>query len=953
MEPWSLFPGVYTQLVDTSFGVAASAGSTAFIVIMSERGPDNQLNLHSRVDELLTTYGTVDVTSYGQGLKIAIQYLRNSTSLYAIRVTPDHTNVASMSNIYNDLYGKFYKSQIEIREAAYANIGLATNESGEFTFIHVGPEDLGNIIALNVLTPPDNPKLNDRYFIPLKDPNTGYEAEATGVWKGHEGTIAICRSESSRTPDSKKWTYKEIKDTSLAKMNNVSMCAAVTYENLDPLALWRDYENVYMDDGSYTTVLDIVDNVPEVYEYNSDGTVKEDVYGNKVRSGLVEDGDSYLISLNSDAQVRDSNGVTTDLIQLLADASGSYDVMKVMTYSAELDEWQVSIYNKVFLDREYIVDDGTLASEPTVEVGDRFLVYVANKPAGVSEATYKASLPIPDWYDHVEEIAEKTASGWKYLTFDVADPEETDKFQSLVITVNKDSYEKLINENDTIDYTSYDIYSTTRIEYKKKNVFVKDIIWTADTNAAFCAYAHRMTQFNDIIYNASPDDSITNGSIEPFILFYPLGRGTFYNGVHIDMKLSSTSIHEESDFDKVLILDIYNTTDGNILKVESFEVSFNPNKKDLSGNSIFIEDIVNRYSNYVRCSINREIFNENSKFTQNIHSDLDILFSRYALRNKVGSTSIPPSFKHGDDGNIFDKYGNLDWNVAQQLLVKAYTGTIINPAALDQNNPYETDVLDKENVLFDLVFDAGYPRPVKVAIQTLIEARHQDCFGVIDLGDNASAKAAYEARRDGVGAPFNTPFIAIYEPYSLIYDEFSGRDIWISPVYHAARAIALTDLNYGRHHAPAGVKRGMCPEIQKLRYNLGRETAYQDLFVSYNINPIIQNRDGFLIWGQSTSYLKTSKFQDINVIRLVLRIKRDLEFALRDYIFDLNDEFTWQLMSGAVNGYLGNLVSEQALTSFDTQIYASDYDITRHRVRVDVMLNPKQVIYQVLLTISV
>ena len=31
-------------------------------------------------------------------------------------------------------------------------------------------------------------------------------------------------------------------------------------------------------------------------------------------------------------------------------------------------------------------------------------------------------------------------------------------------------------------------------------------------------------------------------------------------------------------------------------------------------------------------------------------------------------------------------------------------------------------------------------------------------------------------------------------------------------------------------------------------------------------------------------------------------------------------------MSSAVNGYLGNLVSEQALTSFTTQVYATDYD---------------------------
>ena len=703
-EPWSLFPGVYTELVDTSFGVAASAGSTGFIVFMSEKGPDNQLMLNSRVDELLSTYGTVDITSYGQGLKIAIQYLRYSTSLYSIRVTPDHTNVPAMSNIYNDLYGKFYKSQIEIREAAYANIGIATNESGEFEFVHVGPENLGTIIAIDTLTPPDNPKVNDRYYIPAVDPNTGRTAEATGKWKGHEGELAICLSESPVV-----WSFKEIKDTSLAQMNGVSMCAAVTYEALDPLALWREYENVYMKEGTYASVIDIIDTLPT-----------ED----------PQDDDAYFIS---------DNPVDLELAN---------HKNQVLRYSAMLDEWSFEKYNKVFVERDYI-----FANEPettSIAVGDRYIVDY--------ETTYS------DWVGHEGEIAEKTSSGWKFLTFDVGDPEDTDKFQSLVI--NK--------------YDTNDPLITTRMEFSKKNIFVKDIIWTSDTNAAFCAYAHRMNQFDDIISNANPDKSIDNESIEPFVMFYPIGRGSYYNGMRVNMKLSSRSIHEESDFDKVLVLDIYDTSGGNILKVESFEVSFNPNKKNLDGASMFIEDVLNTYSNYLRCAINREIFVDTAMFTQNIHSDIEMLFTKYSLRNKSGSTALPPALQHGDDGNIFDKYGNLDWNVAQQILVKAYTGQIINPAARDQGNPYETSVLDREMILFDLIFDAGYPGPVKTSIQTLIEARHQDCFGVIDLGDNASAKAAYEARTSegGVGVGFNTPFIAIYEPYSLVYDGAPFHDMF-------------------------------------------------------------------------------------------------------------------------------------------------------------------------------
>ena len=886
MEPWSLFPGVYSEVVDSSFGVQASAGSTGFVCLMSQKGPDNQLMLHGEVTDILKTYGNVDVTSYGQGMKIAIQYLRFSNQLYALRVTPDHTNCSAMSTIYKDLYGSYTKSAIDMREAAYANIGIATNENGEFELVYVGPEDLGNILSLETSVAPTEPKLNDRYFIPLDEDPVGNDNQI-GDWGEkdssgnyiHKGDIAICTAINPVI----QWKFKEINDTSVATVNNVDMCAAVVYDVLEETEdLWRDYENTYNSPGTYISVKDII------YELPSD----------------PEDEDSYLVASNH-----------TDI-----NLSGHEN--QVATYSEILGEWEFNTYQKVFIDK-----DMEFTNEPeSYSEGDSFIIGYSPK--------------ITEWKGNQQMFAKYINGSWKILKFEVARPEETEKFRSLVI--------------NRID----DDITTTRIEFTRKNVIIKDIIWTSDINASFCAYAHRTAQFQDIVDSANPDNSIKSddnpdGSIEPFVMIYPIGRGSYYNGIRVNMSLSKKSQVESEDSDKILILDVYSTDDGNILKVESFQVSFNPNKKDLNGNSLYIEDVVNTYSNYIRVATNRENFNENALFVQNIHTNVDQLFTRYILKNSVGSTKLAPALKHGDDGNIFDKYGNLNWDVATSLLVKAYTGQIINPAAKDTSNAYETRVLDRERVLFDLVFDAGYPGDVKVAILTLIESRHNDCVGIIDLGDNASASAAYTARTEGIGVSFNNPYIAIYEPYSRVYDEYSGRDIWISPVYHAARAIALTDLNYGRHHAPAGVKRGICPEVKELRYNLNMDTAWQDLFVTYNINPIIQNRDGYVIWGQSTSQLRASKMQDLNVVRLVVRIKRDLEFTLRDYLFDLNDQMTWTLMSSAVNAYLGNLVSEGALTSYSTQVYASDYDITQHRVRVDVMLEPKQVIYQILLTITV
>ena len=794
MEPWSLFPGVYSWLVDTSYGVEAANTTTGFICFMSERGPDNQLTLNGRVDDFLNKYGTIDIAKYGQGQKIATEFLTYANSLYAIRVTPDASNCAAMDTIYKGLYGNYRKSAIEMREASYANLGLAINASGDTEFIYVGPEDLGTIISRDALTPPSSPVVGDKYFIPLKynevENSDGtiekQKIPATGAWANYENCLATCiYSDSNGTV---RWSFKEIQDTSTAVIGNSSMTLAVTYDYLEPVAFWMKYDNSYLSSDKYALVKDIIYKLPE---------------------DAPEDGDAYLICENPDYD---------DFLQ-----NHNFDVhgyeLAVIVYVADLDEWHFERYNRVFVEKDYVVANDEPSSK---EAGDRLIV--GDSPT------------LSEWVGHEDMIVEWDGSNWKLIQFSVDDPEDTDGFQSLVL----DQY--------------VDEQNRTRIEYKKIVPFVKNIIWTDNENAKFPAYAHRMSQFDDIVTKSDPNTADATDTLSPFVIFYPKGRGSWYNTMHINMSLSKRSEFEE-DSEKTLILDVYITKDGNKLKAETFEVSFNPRKKMLSGESMFIKDVVEKYSNYINVAIDQDKFNESATFNKKIHESVAALFTKYAIRTSLSGSSIPPALQHGDDGSIFDSNGELDWSTATSLLYKAYCGTITNPASKDVDHSMENGHLNREEVLLDLVFDAGYPVDVKVAIQTLIDARHNDCFGIIDMGDNVSASAALAARTSegGVGKPFNTPYIAIYEPYTLVYDQYSGRDVWMSPVFHAVRAYALTDLNYGRHQAPAGAIRGICPKVKKLRYNLNRETEFQDSFMTYNINPIIMNRDGYVIWNQSTS----------------------------------------------------------------------------------------------------
>lgn len=487
-----------------------------------------------------------------------------------------------------------------------------------------------------------------------------------------------------------------------------------------------------------------------------------------------------------------------------------------------------------------------------------------------------------------------------------------------------------------------------------KVIVTRSVTWVDDVDADFLSYVNSVPEINTIMSQSRPDLAITRGTIEPLFFFYPTGRGTWYNNLKLSIKAAPSTIHVTNDKDKTLIFEIIKFDDGNKIIMESYEVSFNPNKKDLNGESMFIKDVLEKYSELLRCeTVIENLLDDTYSYMLTINKDIDNLFTSWETLHIKSTVERNPSLNYGSDGNIYDSDGNINWEVATALLCRAYTGMIKNPAKEDPNNMFETEVFDTEVSLFSYVLDAGYPKSVKTAINSLIIIRSYDSRGIIDMGDNVTAARAFKERTDGIGKGFNTPYMTIYEPYSLIYDADMGRDTWITPTYFAAKSIALTNRDYGCHHAAAGPKRGNCLEVKKLRYNLYKEPAYKDMFVSYCINPIIETKDGYYIWGQSTSQLAVSKLQDANVVDLINQIKRTLKLNLRSFLFDLNNPYTWNLIESAVNAYLGSKVSEGALEDYSAYVYATDYDKTLHRCRVDIELTPVQAIYQIIVSITV
>ena len=440
------------------------------------------------------------------------------------------------------------------------------------------------------------------------------------------------------------------------------------------------------------------------------------------------------------------------------------------------------------------------------------------------------------------------------------------------------------------------------------------------------------------------------------IIFYPYGRGEYYNRLGIKLTKAKKS------YPNAFIIDVYEASEdssSNML-LESFTVSFDIDAKDISGSSLFIKDVLDMYSDYIKCEVSNNIgmYEEDSEETTE-SGDVNTLNVKY---DNLATTTIR-SFSGGKDGSMYDKNGNLNWEVEAPVmntdgeetgdfenmtmaLSNAYMGLVINP----ETGEYNEEITDTENMDFTVVFDAGWPSPVKKAIETLCDSR-ESCFGFLDNGvasenGNRGADVALKVRRGedpNHSHTFNNYRLALYEPYTKLYDSFTGTYFWATPIIHAVSCFARTARNYNIWWAFAGLNRGACSGIKDYRYKLAG--GYKDMFKESELNPIMRfNQGGDVIWGNWTTKQTPSALKNIHVVLCLQYIHRTLERNLKQFVYEFNDAMTYSRINETVSGFLGTLQSQRALESYSVSVGATEYQKRNNQCTVSVDLKVTGVI---------
>lgn len=829
-------PGVYTKIIDLSEYVQNVPSTIGFIAIVSERGPDNRL-VFTNARDFYLDFGEPNITylgslgkQYGQGPYVASSFLKQSDSLYVIRVLPtdEETN----------------------NPASYANLVFAVKNDVL--------EDSTNNPLMNVLNIPDKAKVVDiQYFAEKSSINT-FSSSLFGYTDLY-------------------FPYEE---------NNGTL-------NLSPIPLVKPIDVTSIPFLSDSTGIDTTG-----YTFAGENRI----YLGRAAIGL--DGIHY--TLTDSTYIFDTSNITWDSTNstiTVVNETGSRTFYLENVESVNIADNVVSINFK----------DDAIIHIP-VYILEAFPRNIKSE----SDARKIIKSLIRDYY--------------LYL-------------------LNDETYKDLFEVRPVLNLNSASEFESVL------GTGTLDLNNTLD------------------VFNKNADGS---GRYSGLFIIFGVGRGQWYNNFRI--RITPHNIPMKA-LENIYVLEIekkqkamdYDSATKSWVEtfevVQALEICLDPNKVDDSGDSLFIVDVLNNYFRYLKADIAGEGDDESamrekiawldalikkikSKFavvdveyespldgsTKTTQYDFSDLFDFWTKDTFVGAERLGG----GSDGDINDP------EVLKQLLVKAYSG-LLKKAYKETGDPayvnpvYVDEVLNTEDYYFNIVMDAGYPTEVKNAIVSLCRDARKDCIAILDNGDNRTTSEALDKRL--YVNTYNTFYAALYECYTKIYDVFTGKDIWVTPVYHMASIIPYTENVAELWYAPAGFNRATIDGIKSMRFS--PRQGERDQFYLNQINPIVRFNVGFTVWGQLTTQKRPTAMQNINIVRLVLYIKRALEQFCKFYIFELNDETTWNAVKRNIELFLEEIKTKRGLYDYKVEVGATEYEIKKKIMHVNVTLNPVRVVEQI------
>jgi hypothetical protein len=298
-----------------------------------------------------------------------------------------------------------------------------------------------------------------------------------------------------------------------------------------------------------------------------------------------------------------------------------------------------------------------------------------------------------------------------------------------------------------------------------------------------------------------------------------------------------------------------------------------------------------------------------------------------------------------DDGS-----GSFGRKAQRKVVVQALQ------AAVNSNDAMRDD----ERRVFNLIACPGYPELIGEMI-TLNYDRGLTAFVVGDtparLTPDATSLLKWGSNEllanedNDIGATSFDEYMGMFYPWGFSSDNF-GNNVVVPPSHMILRTIALSDQVSYPWFAPAGVRRGGITNATAVGYitaegefsSVALNGGQRDTLYEQKINPItFLTGTGLVNYGQKTRARAASSLDRINVARLVIYLRRQLNALAKPYIFEPNDKITRDEIKGAVESLLLELVGQRAV--YDYLVVCDESNNTPNRIDrnelwIDIAIEP-------------
>jgi phage tail sheath protein FI len=360
--------------------------------------------------------------------------------------------------------------------------------------------------------------------------------------------------------------------------------------------------------------------------------------------------------------------------------------------------------------------------------------------------------------------------------------------------------------------------------------------------------------------------------------------------------------------DELLIV-VESVTSGEI--EESWLVSLLPTKVDFWGKTMFITDVINENSAWIRVFVNPDY--------------IPALGSSYNTPTSI--TYLP---------NSFERYFLAGGTNGSEAMTSLGIYTIPQVREFKIIAGYNL-FANKNEVDVDLISAGGnMSLAIQANIKSIAETR-KDCVGILNIPWGLSITDAVRYK-NLLGS---TTYSAIYCNGSKVLDAFTGSYVNLPPAIQVTPLIVKTDLIREPWYAVAGYNRGMLNEVVELEQNI-TDGEFETLYGA-GINPCINDGSGPVVFGIKTMYVGSSAFNKLPIRRLMLKMEKDIKNSMKAFLFEPNTFDTRLRIVRTVEPYLDSIRARDGIEDYRVICDGTNntnQTLTASQIIVDVYIKP-------------